>query len=49
MREHIARQQDPYVGNSDSDSFVSGTDGEYASEADASGPEGSYAEKPKRE
>ncbi|KAM5537907.1 hypothetical protein V8D89_008383 [Ganoderma adspersum] len=48
LREYIALRQDPYIGDSDSDSFVSGTASELTSEPDESEPEEDYIDKPKR-
>ena len=49
LREHIALHHDPYIGDSDSDSYISRTDSEFASEGDASEREDDYVGKPKRE
>ena len=49
MREVLAPPRAPSVGDSDSDSFMSGTESSYASEADESELEDDYVGKPKRE
>ncbi|KAI1790361.1 hypothetical protein LXA43DRAFT_511652 [Ganoderma leucocontextum] len=48
LREYIALQQDPYVGDSDSESYMSGTASGYASEDDELEPSDGSVCKPKR-